>query len=304
VRLDPNTQLPFGDAPGILSMDMRRPPDGKKIFFGTLSDANRFEVAYSPFMASSQFCSACHYGVMGGVVSNMKMTGGVTIYNSYGEWLDSPYSDPATGKTCQDCHMPATNAKFSVPPEQGGVERPGHTYHNHTMTGTDSRALMLSALTLDGAATRDGDALRVAVSVTNASTGHAVPTDAPIRSVMLIVEALDADGKTLNRRSGPTLPEWTGDYAGRSGRAYAKILKDLWTGETPTSAYWRQIELVEDTRIFPLKSDASDYLFDAPAGTATVNIKLIYRPAFYKLAQQKSWPNEDLVMNETTVTVK
>jgi hypothetical protein len=169
------------------------------------------------------------------------------------------------------------------------------------MAGTDSKSLMWNALTLTGAAERNGDALRVSVSVTNDKSGHAVPTDAPIRSVMLVVEAFDAQGQPLALRDGPQLPDWAGDLAGRAGRAYAKILKDLWTGEAPTAAYWRQIELFEDTRIFPMKSDASDYVFAAPQGAATVKVKLIYRPAFYKLARQKGWPNEDFVMAEQTI---
>jgi hypothetical protein len=302
VRLDPSTRLPFGDAPGILSLELRRPPEGHKAFFGTIVDANRVEVTYSPQMATSQFCAACHYGVMGGVVSNMKMTGGVTVYNSYGEWLDSPYSDPQTGKSCQDCHMPATKAP-SVKAEFGGVERPGYSYHDHKMLGADSPTLMWNALDVTGSAAREGDALRVDVAVTNNRTGHAVPTDAPIRSVMLVVEAFDAGGKPLALRDGPALPEWTGNYAGRAGRGYAKILKDLWTGETPTAAYWRQVELVEDTRLFPSKTDASRYVFDAPADAAKVTVKLIYRPAFYKVAQQKGWPDEDFLMNELSIPV-
>ena len=38
--------------------------------------------------------------------------GGTLIYNSYGEWLDSPYSDPKTGKTCQECHMPMSDREY------------------------------------------------------------------------------------------------------------------------------------------------------------------------------------------------
>ncbi len=302
VRLDPNSQLPFSDAPGIMSLELRRPPEGHKVFFGTISDPNREEVTYSPQMATSQACAACHYGVMGGVVANMRMTGGVTVYNSYGEWLDSPYSDPKSGKTCQDCHMPVKNAP-SVPVDKGGVDRPGYRYHDHKMAGAGSRALMWNALTVDAVASREGDVIRVNVTVSNTNTGHAVPTDAPIRSVMLLVEAFDAAGAALPMRDGPALPEWTGDFAGRPGRAYAKILKDLWTGESPTAAYWRQIELVEDTRIHPFKSDASQYTFAAPAGAASVKIRLIYRPAFYKIARQKGWPNEDVLMRETVLAV-
>ncbi len=172
------------------------------------------------------------------------------------------------------------------------------------MAGTNSQALMWNAVTMTSDAQRDGQALRVNVSVTNDKTGHAVPTDAPIRSVMLIVEALDANGKQLAMRAGPALPEWTGNYAGQSGRAYAKILKDNWTGESPTAAYWRPTTIVEDTRLFPLKTDASAYAFDLPEGeVATVHIKLIYRSAFQKLAQQKGWTEADIMMAETTTTV-
>ena len=62
----------------------------------TLSAAQ--ESAYSAHRATN--------GVFGGVVGAGHVTGGVEIDNSYGEWLDSPYSDPKTGQTCQDCHMP------------------------------------------------------------------------------------------------------------------------------------------------------------------------------------------------------
>ena len=40
-------------------------------------------------------CAPCHFGQFWGT----------QIYNSFGEWLDSSYSDPETGRTCQDCHM-------------------------------------------------------------------------------------------------------------------------------------------------------------------------------------------------------
>jgi hypothetical protein len=307
VILDPATGLPSANAPGIMSYRLQRPPEGHKVFFGTLTDANREEVTYSPVQSQSQFCAGCHYGVMGGVVniSAMQMVGGVEVYSSYKEWLESPWSNPQTGKTCQDCHMPARTNVFSVPPELGGVARPQHKYHDHTMAGTTSQALMWNAVSLTGEATRNGGALNVSVRVTNDKTGHAVPTDAPIRSVMLIVEAVDASGQLLTRRTGPTLPEWTGNYAGQSGRAFAKILKDTWTGEMPTAAYWRPVELIEDTRLFPMKTDTSTYAFDLPDGAvATVRVKLVYRPAFQRLAQQKGWGDSDFVMNELILTVK
>ena len=110
--------------------------------------------------------------------------------------------------------------------------------------------------------------MRVQVQINNDKTGHAVPTDAPMRRVMLVVEALDANGQPLPLQQGPTLPDWTGDYAGRAGKGFARILKDNWTGEMPTSAFWRQTTVVEDTRLFPFKTDTTDYVFNASSQLA------------------------------------
>ena len=304
VRLDPGTGLPYGDAPGIQSMTLLRPPDGQKQFLGSLTDANREQVSYSPLQSQSELCAPCHYGVMGGVVSNMKMTGGEVIYNSYGEWLNSPYSDPKTGQTCQDCHMPPKDTAYTVPPEMGGVAREYGAYHDHTMTSGSTQSLLWNAVTMKSHAQRNGKTLQLQISITNDKTGHAVPTDAPIRSMMLVVEALDANGRPLPLQQGPTLPVWTGNYAGQAGKAFAKLLKDKWTGEMPTAAYWREIELVEDTRLMPKTTDSSTYAFQLADGqAATVNVKLIYRRAFQKLAQQKGWPDADSIMAEATIPI-
>ncbi len=122
VILDPQTKLPLADMPGILSMRLYRPQEGDQVFFGSFGDVSR-RVSYSPLQEKSEFCAPCHYGVFGGVVGSGQVSGGTLIYNSYGEWLDSPYSNPQTGKTCQDCHMPVLDTKVSVFPEKGGLER-------------------------------------------------------------------------------------------------------------------------------------------------------------------------------------
>lgn len=300
VRVDPGTGLPYADQPGIMSMELRRQPEGHKLFFGNFIDTTRDGLSYLPFQSTSQFCAACHYGVLGGVVSNMKVTGGVEVYNSYGEWLNSSWSDPKTGKTCQDCHMPTKNTPYSVDPGKGGQARPAGAYHDHTMTGpSTSQSLMWNAVTMKSDAVREGDVLRVNVDITNDKTGHAVPTDSPLRSVMLLVEARDANGNLLALTEGPTLPEWAGKEAGLPGKGFAKILRDTNTGEAPTAAYWRQVEIVEDTRLFPMKTDSSSFAFALPQGTpAKVTVKLIYRPAFQKLADQKGWTDPDIQMAE------
>jgi hypothetical protein len=302
VILDPETGLPYADRPGISSMRLYRPEEGQELFFGTFDDVTR-RVTYLPLEEESAFCAPCHYGVFGGVVGPGEVAGGVVIYNSYGEWLESPYSDPETGQTCQDCHMPVTDYDYFCYPEQGGL-RPRHPIHDHTMPGAKDEALLQNSVTMNTSARLDGGEVEVEVGITNDKTGHHVPTGVPLRHMILAVRATDADGNLLKLRGGPVLPDWTGDYAGQPGRYYAKILEDEWTGESPTGAYWRDIRLVEDTRLAAFETDVSQYTFVAPtSGPVTVEARLIFRRAFQQLMVWKGWDDPDIVMEEESITV-
>jgi len=118
--------------------------------------------------------------------------------------------------------------------------------------------------------------------------------------------------RPLALRSGPTLPDWAGNYAGQPGQTYAKVLQDEWTGETPTAAYWRPVKIVADTRIPAFGTDRSRYTFDLPAGSsgaegaggATIEARLVFRRAFQKLMEQKGWTDEDVLMEQARVEVK
>ncbi len=303
VILDPKTKLPLPDMPGILSMRLYRPFEGQQVFFGTLVDVNR-RVSYSPLESESEFCAPCHYGVFGGVVGVGSVKGGTLIYNSYGEWLASPYSDPKTGKTCQQCHMPVSSAKWYVFTERGGLTRDYATLHDHTMPGAADEKLLQNSVTMAGVARREGDQVSVEFSITNDKTGHDIPTDAPIRSMILLIEAFDANGKPLVLLQGPVNPDYSGDYSGLPGKTFAKVLKDEWTGEIPTAAYWRPVSIVADTRLAAFATDTSRYTFAAPAVSAvTIKAHLFFRRAFQQLAEQKGWNDPDIVMEEITIMV-
>ena len=170
------------------------------------------------------------------------------------------------------------------------------------MLGATDESLLQNAVTLETSAERSGDQIQLEVNITNDQTGHHVPTDAPIRSMILVVEALDANGQPLALLTGPVNPAYSGDYGGLPGRTFARVLRDNWTGEIPTAAFWRPITIVEDTRIPALATDTSGYSFDAPAGTeVTVNVSLIFRRAFYDLMQQKGWNDPDILMEHATI---
>jgi hypothetical protein len=302
VFLDPHTGLPYPDRPGISSMRLYRPEEGQQLFFGTFDDVTR-RVSYLPLQEESAFCAPCHYGVFGGVVGIGEVAGGVVIYNSFGEWLESPYSDPETGQTCQDCHMPVIDDETFAYPEQGGL-RPRYPIHSHLMPGAKDEDLLRNSVTMTTTAQVQGDVARVDVSIVNDKTGHHVPTGVPLRHMLLVVQAVDANGNPLPLLEGASLPQWTGDYAGQAGRYYAKILEDEWTGETPTGAYWRDIRLVEDTRLAAFATEVSQYAFAAPTeGTITVKARLIFRRAFQELMEQKGWDDPDILMEEETITL-
>lgn len=304
VILNPETQLPYPDMPGILSLRLFRPEEGQQVFFGTVLDVSR-RVSYMPLQSESAFCAACHYGVFGGVVGHGQVSGGTLIYNSYGEWLDSPYSDPESGMTCQQCHMPVSEANYFVFPEQGGLERDYVDLHDHRMPGAADVEFLQNAVSMSGTAVHEEDRLRVEVSIFNDRTGHHIPTDAPMRQMILVVEAFDADGNPLVLVDGPRLPDYAGDLADFAGKSFAKVLRDEWSGETPTAAYWRPVTIVEDTRLAALATDTSQYLFDLPVDeTAEVHVRLIFRRTFQSLAEQKGWDDPDILMEEALISVE
>jgi hypothetical protein len=308
VILDEETKTPAHDMPGILSISLYRPAEGEELFFGSVDDVAREADSYLSLQQESAFCAPCHYGAITTTV----------IYNSYGEWLASPYSNPETGQTCQDCHMPPVKAASAVFPEQspvaptrffvfpykGGLKRNPNQIHNHKMLGPEDETFLKNAVTMTTTAQVSGGDLHVEIKIRNDKAGHHVPTDIPLRHLILVVQAADAAGNPLPLLDGPTLPDWTGNYAGQPGRGYAKILEDTLTGEAPTMSHWRPVLIKEDTRIPALATDISRYTFAAPTDSpAIIETKLIYRRAFQQLMEWKGWDDPDIVMAEETIII-
>lgn len=302
VRLDTTTGRPVPNAPGVLSIELRRPPPGEQLFLGPYDDVAPGEDAYSSLQRESAYCAPCHFGVFWDTV----------VYDSYGEWLDSPYSDPANGRTCQDCHMPRTGATHFARPDKGGLERDPSTIFGHAMPGADDAALLRGAVNMEVGAKREKETVAVTVAITNHATGHHVPTDSPLRHLLLLVEAVDAEGRPLIQQAGPVVPAWggvgdraAGNYAGLPGKAFAKVLREVWTGIAPTGAYWNPTTVVSDNRLAAFATDESRYVFAAPrTGSVVVQVRLLFRRAFIELARQKGWPVKDQVMAQERFEVR
>ncbi len=105
------------------------------------------------------------------------------------------------------------------------------------------------------------------------------------------------------------MPEWVGVgdpdkgyYSNLPGRAYAIILKEVWTGKTPTIAYWNPFEIISDTRIDPHEIAVSEFLFERPdTGEVEINIRLIFRRNFIEVLDWKQWDSPDILVEELEI---
>jgi mono/diheme cytochrome c family protein len=301
VKLDPHNALPYPNMPGVLSLEFRRPHEGHQFFAGPLDDVAPGEDTYSEVQTQSAYCAACHFGVFWDT----------TIYNSYGEWLQSPYSDPITGQTCQDCHMPPLGGTQFATDEAGGLTRDPETIFSHRMPGALDQDFLEDALEMRVFSDVDAGNLSVTVSLYNDNTGHKIPTDSPLRHMLLIVEAFDLQEVPLEFVEGPTLPLWAGEgsteegyYAALPGKAYALVLEELWTEISPSGAYWNPTRVVTDTRLNPFEEDVTRYTYELPDNkVAEVHVRLLLRRAFIDLMDQKGWTDPDILMGERVIAI-
>ncbi len=296
VRLDPSTGSPQINMPGVLSFEFRRPYASHQFFAGPLDDVAPGDDTYTPIQQRSQFCAPCHFGSFWDT----------PIYNSFGEWLESPYSNAETGRTCQDCHMPPGKNDHFARLDKGGIIRDPQTIFSHLMPGASDIELLQNAVTMTANTKIEGERLIVDVQIENNKTGHDVPTDSPLRQLILLITVIDENEQPLPLLEGETIPDWggvgdpnRGYYAGLPGKGYAKILSELWTEMEPTGAYWNPTRIVSDNRIAAFEKDESTYIFMLPENSkVNIEISLIFRRAFKELMDQKKWDIPDILMEQ------
>ena len=296
VRTNPATGAPYDDTPGVASYEYRRPPDGAQFFAGPYDDVDVGVDVHSPLHRESLFCAPCHQGSFWSE----------RVYDSFGEWQKSRYADPSfeAAASCQSCHMPRGAADHVARFEEGARLRDPTDVATHRMLGVGDAEFVAGAATLTVEAHRNGDAIEVKVDVRNARAGHHLPTDSPLRHLILTVRAVDARGRDLPLSAGPTLPTWIGSFSGRPGRVFAKVLRDLWTNEEPTAAYWRPVRVVADSRIPALASDLTHYVFsDSNRKPVMIETTLVYRRAFEHLSRVKGWNDPDITMHRSLLRV-
>ncbi len=292
VFINPATQSFYPNAPGVSSQQLLRPPQGDNIFFGPFDDIHDPDT-YLPLISESQFCGPCHQFSFWGT----------PIYESYEEWLASPYAD--SGITCQKCHMlPNGDTHFALP-EVGGLEHPPEKIPSHLQLGASDLDLLQNTVSMSLTAQQSGSDIAVSVTISNTGAGHHVPTDFPGRHMILVVEAVDRQERPLPLKSGPLVPGWGGSQAGLPGTAYAKLLRDVESGDVPVVSYWKQTLIAADNRIPALAGDRTTYTFSTALldGPVQISARLLFRRLFQDLADQKSWDKPDILMEEETLSL-
>ena len=364
VTLDSATGLPHAVAPGIQSYRLYRPAAGTQVFFGTLDDIPR-RVSYLELERQSQFCAPCHSGSWWGVSAyasydewlaspyategvtcqacHMPPSGGTSTLTSPCAPAEPPSDFRGLGdfgslicrvRACLECHRkPAGDpARDPLPAFSLIPDRPPETIHTHRMTGVTDEAFMRGAVTMIVTATQSTDGLLAEVAITNSGAGHHVPSDSPLRNMILLVTARDAEGNPLPYLGNQVVPAWggadfgsqqtqsairnpqsaIGNYAGLPGKGFAKVLED-YEGHAPAPQWRNGVRVLSDNRIPARATDLSHYSFVLPSPRsrgepeggdqpATVEVKLIFRRAFKSWADAKGWHEPDLVMAEATVT--
>ena len=187
--------------------------------------------------------------------------------------------------------------------------------HNMMNVGADEIPYMVknaAEVRIEIAKQTGKNTLDFTVNVTNTKAGHKFPTDSPLRHLILVVDARDRSGTPLILVGGDRIPNWAGpgpntsteyarrledagveDYGGLPGETFANLLVEEETNLSPGMAYWNETKLASsnsDTRLWPFTPDPSFYSFAMPdAGDVTINVKLMYRFAFFDLMAWQEW---------------
>ena len=114
--------------------------------------------------------------------------------------------------------MPKRGVEYFVLPDRGGLKRDPSRISSHRMPGALDGQLLQNALTMTVDVERKHDRVSVRVELVNDQTGHHVPTDSPLRHLILTVRLTDRQGRRQPLLEGPVLPQWAGSYAGECGK--------------------------------------------------------------------------------------
>lgn len=202
------------------------------------------DTKYTPLFLESKLCAGCHVYVN---------SHGVRVLDTYREWEESPY--PEDDVHCQNCHMPpAPHLSIADGYDVRDYYVTGHEFH-----GGHSKINLAHAVRLETAVSKHEGRLEVLVMITNAESGHMLPTGIPIRSLALNVVLKSADGIEISTVR----------------KVYRKVLTDAYGTiiENVLDMFLNATDVYSDNRIGPKETRVERFTFELPKKVKDYNIE-------------------------------
>jgi hypothetical protein len=281
-----------------------RVPGNIKRVFGALPDVTYLYMgaSYNPLFETGALCSGCH---------EHKLENGLAGQSTYSEWKQTKFAQPGPEyQECQGCHMPAYRAELREPVKGPGGSsivlpsdvtederkhsgkeiatsgtryRPFSDAHHHDFPGSEVTSLLKGAITMRVESRRNGDNLRLTVTLENVGAGHAVPTGHGLKRLVLLVSGKAMGGDALDganllpaeERIGALLQ--SGTVIGRRffGVSSSAAIRGARNGDANWSIpYWRAEFLDSDNRLWPGRPQTFEFTLP---GVESAGVRLLYR---------------------------
>lgn len=210
----------------------------------TSEDGHR--VIYSSLHLGADVCAGCH---------EYTNDQGVPILATYSEWQESPY--PKNEIYCQNCHMPIMIELSAV----DGMEASSYYVTAHEFRGGHSDINLAHAVEVETKVSRVGSKLDVVVLITNAESGHRLPTGIPLRKLVLTVSLKTAENIEISSAK----------------KTYRKVLTDRYGTiiEKAPDMFLNATEVYSDNRIKPKETRVEKFVFLIPRGIDKYKIETV-----------------------------
>ena len=229
---------------------------------GPLKDSTSMAhgTVFSSVHISSEVCAPCH---------EYRNAAGLPVLTTYSEWKASRYAKE--GKNCQSCHMYRVAGDVVDPKiRAGGSER----VNLHQMPGSHSLDQLTRTIKAKLDSSRQGDQLKVTVTVANQAAGHFVPTGSPLRQLVLDLRVDTADARHF-----------------ADERIYRRVVGDQ--HGTPVNrehfAFVKAAKTLGDTRLAPDEIRTEEFSYNVKAGVQTsikATLSYVYSPMARTESQQ------------------
>lgn len=199
------------------------------------TDERAHDIEHSKLHLTAEVCAGCHEFVNDNDVG---------ILETFSEWKKSSYSKKDI--YCQNCHMPIM-IDLSVADDK---KVSNYYVTAHEFQGGHSQVNLENAVNLKTIVTKNNRTLKVNIYLTNAESGHVLPTGIPIRKLVLKVSLLNKNLVEL----------------GSARKVYRKVLTDEYGTiiENAADMFKNATQIFSDNRIKPEETRIEEFTFMLP----------------------------------------